>query len=282
MNYLVSSFDGAMLCEKCFKIIKWVKYKIELDKVNDGIIFANGTSIPFVFSLNAPSENVLKVSHKHDNFYFLFQDFIPQYFHTKIKYKNKEIFLSVSNTINITIDGVLICEENVENIKFSHYETCENLCLIYFSGKRNYLIALQDDKVCFSSYYDECNVSENEKYFMCKLYDSLNHGTVFHIKEKEHSNYLVYLDDEELNLKQEFVPFVFLDCIKAGNFKYCNELLNENLKLEHVDDIKKFFPEFSFYYPINEKTFILINKNTLAGIYEFEIENNLIYNIKEN
>jgi hypothetical protein len=91
--------------------------------------------------------------------------------------------------------------------------------------------------------------------------------------------YLVYLDDEKLNLKEEFVSFVFLDCVKAKNFKYANELLCDNLKLENEKEIEKFFPEFDYFYPAQKNSFILINKNTLAGIFEFNIHNNLILNI---
>ena len=133
--------------------------------------------------------------------------------------------------------------------------------------------------MCFADYYDECNEGENEKIFMCKIGDILNHGLVFSLKGKETENYLVYLDNEELNLKNEFLPFVFLDCLKVGNYKYCNNLLCEEMKIENEKEIKDFFPQFDFYYPINNKQFILINKNTLTGIYDFEIENNKIVNI---
>ena len=53
----------------------------------------------------------------------------------------------------------------------------------------------------------------------------------------------------------------------------------ENTK--EKQQIKNFFPTFDFVYPIDETTVILANKNTLAGIYEFEVENSLIKNIKQ-
>ncbi len=264
-----------------FKIQKGVKYKITPEKENLNLVVSYDCGIPFVFDLNMTSENVLCFKHNFDSYYFLFNENRNELFQTKISFKNKEIFVSLSKFLMITIDGVLICEEYVENLKFSHYEIFQDLCLIYFVGKRNYVVALDDKQVCFCSYYDECNVSENEKYFMCRLYDSLNHGKVFHIKEKEHFSYLVYLDDQDMNLKKEFVAQVFLDCVKAGNFKYCNNLLCDNLKLKNVDEIKTFFPQFDFYYPLEENVVALANKNTLAGIFEFEIENNKIFNIAQ-
>ena len=77
-------------------------------------------------------------------------------------------------------------------------------------------------------------------------------------------NYLVYLDNYDLNLKEKFLPFVFLDCVLAGNFKYCNNLLCEDVKQEKDEDIKEFFPQFDWFYPLEDKTFALIKKNKTA------------------
>ena len=202
-----------------------------------------------------------------------------EFFTTKIVFKSKEIVVSLFEKLFISIDGVLICEEIVDNLIYSHFEIERDMCLIFFKGERNYLVVIKDDEVKFSNYYDECNISEKEKLFMCKLGDILNHGLVLSVKENDAETYLVYLDDEEMNLKQEFLPFVFLDCVKAGNYKYCNNLLCDEMKVENENEIKDFFSKFDFYYPLSKNSFALINKNTLAGIYAFEIENNKIVNI---
>ena len=80
-------------------------------------------------------------------------------------------------------------------------------------------------------------------------------------------------------LKEQFVSCVFLDCLKAGNYNYCNNLLGESLKQESVTNIKNFFCEFDFVYPLEENVFALIQKNTLSGIYKFEVLNSKIENI---
>ncbi len=201
------------------------------------------------------------------------------FFQTRFKFKNYEIEVQISNKFFVSINSELKCEKNVENLTYSHYEILGELCLIYFNGQRNFLVVIKDLDVVFASYYDECNEHESEKYFMVRQNDSLNHGRVCHIKDKEFSTYLVYLDEEELNLKSDFVPFVFLDCILAENFKYCNQLLKEEVRVEIAEMIKSFFPEFDYFYPIKEKTFVLINKNTLAGIFEFSVIDNQISNI---
>jgi len=270
-----------VFCEKLFKLKESVKYKINATSQNQAIVFPCSNSIPYVLDLQNECENVLKVKFQTDTFYFIFPNLISSFFTTQIKYQNKNLIISLSNKLCITLDSVLICEQNVDNLNFSHHEILGDICLLYFTGKRNFLVVINNEEILFCSYYDECNIKDYEKYFMCKLFDSLNHGKVCEIKNNKCSTYLVYLDDEELMLKPEFVPLVFLDCLKNENFKYCNHLLDENLKMKESSEIKNFFPTFDFYYPLNSSKVVLINKNTLAGIYEFSVENCLITNIIE-
>ncbi|MBQ8615418.1 MAG: hypothetical protein IJ415_02510 [Clostridia bacterium] len=281
MNYLISTFDCVIFANKFFEIKENVKYKLTEKGHNKAMVFSNANTIPFILDLQNLCEEVLKVKYGFDTFYFLFPNYYFNFFSTIINFKNKLVNVSLSSKLIITIDGVLTCDETVKNLSYSHYEIMNDLCLIYFTGARDYVVILKGNELCFASYYDECNIKDNEKYFMCKLKDSLNHGKVCQIKDKEVSSYLVYLDDEDLNLKDVFLPIVFMDCVKAENYKYCNNLLSESLKMQDEKGIKNFFPTFDFCYPIDESKVILINKNTLAGIYAFEIQNNLIVNITE-
>ena len=276
MNYLIPLFDCILFSSAFYNLKANVKYCF--DSFDDfALVFGNANELPFIF--NKESNNVLKITDKNDNYYFLFPTRINDFFTTKFVFKSKEFIISKSNKLLITCEGVLICEENVDNINFSHFEIVDNFCFIYFNGNRRYLVILENDEICFSGYYDECNISE-ERFYMSRQNDSLNHGLVCHIKEKKFEKYLVYLDDAEMNLKVEFLPLVFLDCIKAKNFKYANELLVEDLKLNQLEDFENFFSTFDYVYPLNETRIVLLNKNTLAGIYEFSIENNKICNIK--
>ena len=198
---------------------------------------------------------------------------------TKIKYGASDIELSMSDKIVLSCCGDVIFEREVEQLNYSHFEVINGFCLIYFSGKRDFVIVLKDKEIIFSDYYDEYNVNENERLFMVRLFDSLNHGKVLRIDGKDFETYLVYLDDNDLELKRDFVSHVFLDCVKAGNLKYANNLLCDNLKMEQVNLIQKFFPDFDYFYPIGQNEFVLTNKKALAGIFEFELINDKISNI---
>jgi hypothetical protein len=265
-------FDGVF-----HEIKENVKYCLDDDEKNNAICFST-YSQPFVFSLEKESNNILMVEHKFNKYYFLFP-IHANCFHTKIKYGTNEIELSINAKIVLSCSGEIICERDVFDLKFSHYEIENGFCFVYFVGKRNFVVVLKDKQLIFCDFYDECNISENEKLFMVKLYDSLNHGKVLKIKNKEFENYLVYLDDNELMLKKEFIAHVFLDCVVAGNFKYANCLLCDNLHMKDESLIEKFFPEFDWFYPIGKNEFVLTNKKALSGIFEFEIVDDKISNI---
>ena len=276
MNYIIPMCDCLIFNQECFNLKSGVKYKTT--NYVPSLVFGSNI-IPFVFDLNQTSANVLTVQFCKDTYHFLFPTKYFAYFSTTIKHKNNQIEIQLSNKLYVSINSELKCEKDVENLKYSHYETKNDLCLIYFVGKRNFLIVIKNEEVVFASCYDECNEHEKEKYFMSRLNDSLNHGKVCYINDNEFSTYLVYLDNEELHLKSEFVPHVFLDCVLAENFKYCNQLLKVELRVENEKSIKDFFPNFDFFYALDKNIFVLINKNTLAGIFEFSVENNQISNI---
>ena len=278
MKYLIPLFDCVLVGSKKYNLKKYAKYEIK-NFDEELIVFGLDKTIPYIFDDNISSSNYIKLKLHQDEYYFLFKLNYEHIFSTSFNFKNKKIKLSLSNKLFLSIDSVLKCEQDVENLKFSHYEIQGDLCLIYIVGNRNFLIVIKNEDVEFCSYYDECNENGNEKYFMCKMCDSLNHGKVCRIKDKEIETYLVYLDDEELKLKNEFVPHVFLDCLVSENLKYCNQLLCYDLKVKDAKSIKEFFPKFDMFYPLKENIFMIANKKTLAGIFEFVVENNEIVNI---
>lgn len=279
MKYLIPMFDCYVFQNELIFLKAKTKYKmIEADSF---ILFSNSSN-PILFDIRNLSNNIIAVENKQNTFYFIFPIDFKENFTTSIKCFSSEFQINLSSWLRITKNGELLCEEKVENLSYSHFELIGNFCLIYFVGERNFLVILNKDEICCATYYDECNITEKEKCFMCKLNDSLNHGNVFKIEDGKFETYLVYLDDNELNLKSDFVAFVFLDCVIAGNFKYCNNLLCDSLKMENEKDIEKFFPNADYFYPIEENVFVLFKKNTLAGIFEFEIVNSQIYNIKNH
>ncbi|MBR4998290.1 MAG: hypothetical protein IKY10_00265, partial [Clostridia bacterium] len=257
MNYLIPMCDCTLFSNACYELKGFAKYVIKQESNEKCLMFFKENQTPCLFDI----KKCLSVNYKFNTYYFLNYSKTNPIFATTFKYKNKIVFVSMFEKLTITIDGVLICEEIVENLKYSHFEEKDDLCFIYFKGQRNYLVVLKNQEIKISTYYDECNINENEKYFMCRLNDSLNHGLVYNIKGEEISNFLVYLDDEEMKLQQCFVPVVFLDCVKAKNYSYCNNLLCDEIKLKDEKSISNFFEPFDWFYPIDEKTIFLIKKN---------------------
>ena len=276
MKYLIPTLNCYVFDEEIVPLRANVQYEIQNVKEQEVIFLEN--SYPVVIDFNN-SKNLVKIHEKNNEYYFFFPQSSNTFFITKFNIQSHEVIISLSDCLNITIDGMLTFQEIVDNLKYSHYEIEKDLCLIYFEGKRNFIVVIKNLEVFVACYYDECNLEDGNKYFLSKLKDSLNHGLVVHIQTNVVEKYLVYLDEEELKLKQDFICFVFLDCVKAGNFKYCNELLNGDLKLKDEKLIKDFFPVFDYFYPLRENKFVLFKKNTLAGICEFVIEDCKVSNI---
>ncbi len=233
----------------------------------------------FVNGKNLPCQNVCKFNAD----YFVFLNFKPvcnSAFHT-IDFKNNKIAISLSQMLTVSINGEVLAEMPNFNLTYSHFEKFNNFCVIYFLGRRNFVAVVKDGELFYANYYDKFECSSNEYYFLTFLKDGLNHGKVCHIGANESEQYLVYLDEYNLNLKPEFLPHIFLDCLLAGNYKYCNALLCQDLKQNEPSEIANFFCEFERFYPLDNLTFALIKKDAVVGIYQFEIENNEIVNISE-
>lgn len=274
MKYLIPMFDCTLLGEGEKTLYSSLKYKIQ---TTENFYIYNGGRIKRIDLKSKQDASEIKLNGKQ--YYILLNNQETNCFFTSFKYQNKIITISCCKELVVCIEGKIILENKIVDITYSHFEVVDNVCYIYFKGKRNFVVIIKDEKVEFANFYDEYNCQDKEKYFMCKLFDSLNHGKVVHVIEGKIEQYIVYLDDEELNLKSQFVDFVFLDCVKVGNYNYCNNLLNEKIKLSNSEEFKNFFPEFTEFYLLEEHTFALMKKNTLAGIYKFEIENCEICNI---
>lgn len=275
MRYLIPTFNCVIGKNKLYKNCCYEMFNI----LNENVLaFNSENNIPFF--INFKNNCMLsKVLYKSNEYYFLSTTSNNETGIYMFKYLNRQVIISVFNNVTISIDGETVLIDSVKNLCYSHYEIKNQLCFIYFTGVRNYIVVLNGNKLEFGTYYDEVNILDNEFYFMCKVLDCLNHGKVFHIKDKIVDNYLVYLDDYDLNLKTEFLGCVFLDCVLVNNLKYANNLLCDNLKQNDCENIVKFLPKFDYYYPISQTEFILLKKNTLAGILVFEILNCEISNI---
>lgn len=290
MNYIISSFPCIIDCGEKLELKMNVKYLFKDIENKVALVFGYNDEIPYVinfYELSSESKNhshVLLIENGGDRYFILFPKYYLSPYFTMIKFLGMNISLTLSDKLYIYADDGLVCAENVDKIVYSHHAIKKDFLIIYFTGERNYVVIINKYKELLCAYYyDEFNENENETYFMGRIYDSLNHGQVNKIdnNKNSHEHYLVYLDNYELKLKSDFVCHIFLDCVKAGNFKYANSLLHKDIKLKSEEDINKFFPFFDDFIALSESSnsFALIKKNTLAGIYKFEITDLEISNI---
>ena len=157
------------------------------------IVCGKNGEIPFALNFSNPAnnENLEIVKYKSDEYYFLHSTMVATGSFVQIKHFNRQICVSQINELSITIDGDLVLSENVRDVSYSHYEVLGDLCIIYFLGKRKYFIVIKGNELCCANYYDELNLDGEERFYLCRLRDSLNHGKVCHIKDKKYDDYLV-------------------------------------------------------------------------------------------
>ena len=267
------------------KLLPNVFYEISKVVNEEVFVFGLTNEIPLcvnfheLLNFTNANPNIEKVTIEGDTFIFLKpQKFLSSDF-ISLKNGNEQIEILLSNKIKIQVNNEVVFEKNLTTeIAFSHLEKKLNYEILYFTGVRNFVVILQNSKVEFADYYDEINIEKEDRYFMSRKNDILNHGEVASLKDGKFEKYLVYLDDYELKMKNEFVFVVFLDCFLCGNLKYCNQLLSDEIKQTDEKAINKFFNEFDEFVPFKNIAFTF-KKNTLSGVYKFSVKNNKIENI---
>ena len=167
MKYFVPLFDGVIYGEKPQQFFRGCKYLIK-DASKAEIIFNTKNNSCSVLNFNSLNENVLKVQSGADDFYFLFETNRSCGEVVEVDFKNRRFIISLLGGIKITENGQWICDINVDKVKFSHYEEIENLLILYFTGVREFVVVIKETEVEYFGYIDECNITDNEKYFLEK------------------------------------------------------------------------------------------------------------------
>ena len=286
MIYLCSLFSCVLVnSRETIRLSPYVFYEIPSIKNEEVFIFGLSNEMPFCINLfellnmDNKNVNIEKVMFDGNSYIFLKPNRIIDINYVNFKFASKQISFEISNRIKIKVDNEIVFEKTLgTEIVFSHTEKKFAYDVIYFKGVRNFVCITQNDEVKFADYYDEINIEKDEICFMSRKNDVLNHGEVVCINNDKFERYLVYLDDFELKMKNDFVFMVFLDCFKCGNYKYCNQLLCEAIRQVDEKSITKFFNEFDEYIPFKNYAFTF-KKNTLSGVYKFIVNNNKIENI---
>ncbi len=272
MNYFVPKFDGVVLGLN-FKFYKNVVYNLELDGENN-LLFDGQNILPFVL----PNKNITQVKFNGDNYFFAYPKPSNELVCFTLSDKQNYYQICLMENLTITKNGAVAFSREANNLSYIKQEMFLNNFILHFidnSTNRKFFVVITQNKI-YADYFDEINISKKEIYFLTRIQDCLNHGKVYHLTQTM-ENYLVYLDDFDMNLKPELILPVFLDCVKCKNISYLKNLLTEETQAENL---LKFLPEFDDYLVCESKA-ILLKKHTLVGVYAFEISNLKIENITE-
>ncbi len=284
MVYLFSSYH-CVISGKCkVEIFPFVKYEVTGVENEISVVTPfceNGSfAVNFYDLLNkcVKCKNVQVATVGNDRYIFILKTPSPCTQCINFLWGKKNVCVTVADEVCVVVDGEVWGSFACTSVEYDCFEIVGDNCLIYFAGKRKFLCVLGQSKVEWANYYDEQNLNETEKYFMGKQFDFLAHGKVCHIKDNTVETYSAYTDNSDLNLCEEFVPFVFLDCVIASNFSYCKNLLCDDLKNDDIDYVA-YFGQIDFYLCLSYNVFAAFKKNTLTGIYKFEVDTNVVTNI---
>lgn len=226
-------------------------------------------------------EGLMSFHYRGDDYIFLYPFSSRESVVSLAKCFNKDLLISLSRELVLSYAGNEIFRQEVRPLEYSTCEELGEYCILYFEGERKFAVILKSDVVLMTDYYDEINIDGKERFFMTRLSDEFAHGKVCCIKDGKFDSYLISLDEARMNADRRFVVQAFMDALKVGNYKMCNSILAPDIQQEEPSGIASFFPDFDDYYPIREDAVVLIKKNALAGIYEFEIRDSLISNITD-
>lgn len=283
MIYLYSKFECFIIGKAETKILPNVFYEISNIKTEHYFVCSQSGDF-FALNLcnleqNKHNKDITIFTVEHNTFIMLWQ---KQNFNLEcasLKLNNTNIHLSINENLNIVINNKKVLEKPLSSsLSFSHFEQVDQFGLIYLKGETSFVIIVENEDVKYADFYHEINIENKNRIFMRKCFDCLNHGRVAKLEDAKFEEYLVYLDGQELNMKNEFVHLIFMDCVYSKNLKYCLNLMANGLKPKDEKLILNFFEDFDEYIPFQNMVFVF-KKNTLAGVYKFECLNNEIQNI---
>ncbi len=266
MDFLVANKNCTLFKDKPIKLAKNAVYQIL--NFSPALIFYKNNP-PALLNLDEANADVISLAHAGNNYYLLtLRDKNVESFN-QFSCQNSLINVSLNDRLIVSVDGQKIFEGEVEGISYLGYENFDKHIVIYFEGARNFVVIIKDKKLLWADYYDEINTGK-ELYLLKRLNDNINHGKVACIKAGKFKSFLVYLDNLEINLQPKFMPLIFLDLYLAGNYKYCNNLLSNELHQQNARALSSFLPEFDFYFPFNFCEMALIKNRALVAKVKFE------------
>lgn len=265
MDYLVVDKPCALFKDEMVNLMPNVPY--EICGVEGAELFYNNKPAMLV---NFSAPNVIKLTHAGENYFLLNLKDENTFCFNHFMLGNVSVDITLTSTLVVCMDGAVVASVEVEGLTYLGYEQVQKHLVIYFEGKRKFCVIVKDKQLKWADYYDEINTGE-EFYLLKRLKDQINHGRVAKIAGGQFSSYLVYLDNLELNLQPQFTPLIFLDLFKAGNYKYCNNLLCADLQQTDPKTLKDFLPAFTQFFPFDFNCFALINHRTPVALVTFEL-----------
>lgn len=209
-----------------------------------------------------------------------------------------ETFYNNFYLINLYYNGNLIFSKSIkrqiENLSLEKIKL-KNLNYFFFSanaGDEKYVILLNENgTLSYESFVSEIDYSGDKLKLLQKMNDCIGHGLATVISAdngaEQKDEFGVYIH-KKINVKKIFVPYLFVECVCAKNYKQARKYLSKELStLLNDNKLNQFFLNAKRIEQFKYSEFLDINKiaafssdNELLSIYKFELCDGLIENIE--
>lgn len=97
----------------------------------------------------------------------------------------------------------------------------------------------------------------------------------------QNSAELYYSNNPKLSTKSELIPFMFLESLKIDDTKHINSFLSHNLQSLSKDTLSEFFGDYNYIRLSSLHPIVYTLYGKSAKQFEFNINNNIIFDINE-
>lgn len=199
---------------------------------------------------------------------------------------------SITSIVSIFKNTNCLFSSSVNTLKNISCEYKNNLIIVSaLSPDSEFLLVFDtnENTIIICDEFLKVEKSDNQIKALKPLNDFFKHGIVktLNIETKQFSNYTVFINNTNSNISDSLIPYAFLECVKANDYKKAKSYLDSSLgeitnsKLDgYFNNIKNIYYNCYFFEP-NQINCTLETSDGYKN-YTFTLLNSKICEIEEN
>ena len=266
-------------------------YRLEMDN-NDILLYPSTSSGVMILNarvLNARRHNQITFHELNSSAVlceikpFVFNERAKQYL---IKDANVKVVENLDNIYLYFKGEYYGCiNQKCKDIVFEKIEKNDNeYGILKFIGNAKYILLFNHKQVIFCGQYVDSEILKDCIQIYSHVGNMFNVGSLLNYNfetDEIHTKTICDRGEERKQFSSEFNIIYFLEAIKCRRFKYAyNKLSYELRSAININVLSQYFTPFDKYFYLSEQNvYITLTNNKVAGVYRFDLKDNLINNI---